>query len=119
MALASLATTVIVFDPTFRLTCALQLAVLEPLAVPPLAELPLTVTEEMPLPPNPESLAVPETVTVLVDTVDPFVGPTIVRAGPVVSAGGFTVSDEVVLCVIEPVPVMVSVKVPVDVEVEV
>ena len=52
-----------------------------PLAVPPLAAVPFTVTEEIPLLPNPESLAVPDTVTVLVVTVDPLPGLLIVKLG--------------------------------------
>jgi len=55
--------------------------VFAPLAVPPLADAPFTVTEEIPLLPNPESLAVPDTVTVLVVTVDPLPGLLIVKLG--------------------------------------
>jgi hypothetical protein len=41
----------------------------DPVAVPPLAATPFTVTEEIPLLPSPESLAVPATVIELVVTV--------------------------------------------------
>ena len=61
-ALLSLPTTVIVFAPVLSVTDRLQFAVAAPVAVPPLAATPLTVTEDMPLFPNPESLAVPATV---------------------------------------------------------
>jgi len=44
-----LATTVIAFCPWVRLIEALQFAVFEPVAVPPLAATPFTVTDEMPL----------------------------------------------------------------------
>jgi len=85
--LASFATTIIVFDPSARVIVALQFAVFEPLAVPPLAAAPFTVTDEIPLFPRPESVAVPDTVMVLVVTVAPLLGLLIVRVGAVVSGG--------------------------------
>ncbi len=86
-ALLSLPTTVIVFAPGLSATDRLQFAVAEPVAVPPLAATPLTVTEDMPLFPNPESLAVPATVIGLVLTVWLFVWLVIATVGPVVSEG--------------------------------
>jgi hypothetical protein len=83
--LASLATTVIVFDPWVRLIDALQFAVFEPVADPPVADAPFTVTDEIPLFPRPESVAVPDTVIGLVVTVAPLLGLLIVRLGAVVS----------------------------------
>ena len=65
----SVATTVKVFDPVASGTLRLQLAVLLPVAVPPGAEAPLTVTPVMPLPPRPLSLAVPASVMLDVATV--------------------------------------------------
>ena len=67
--LLSLPTTVIVFAPWLSVIDRLQFAVAEPVAVPPLAATPLTVTDDMPLLPSPESLAVPATVIGLVLTV--------------------------------------------------
>jgi hypothetical protein len=67
--LASFATTVIVFAPGLSVTDRLQFAVAEPVAVPPVAATPFTVTEDIPLFPSPESLAVPATVIELVVTV--------------------------------------------------
>ena len=87
MELASLATTVMVFEPLLRFTCALQLAVAVPLAVPPLADAPFTVTEEIPLFPVPESVAVPDTVIGLLVTVMPvLLGTLMVRLGASESA---------------------------------
>ena len=63
----------------------LQFAVAEPVAVPPVAAIPLTVTEEIPLFPSPESLAVPDTVIGLVVTVALLLGLLITTLGPVVS----------------------------------
>jgi hypothetical protein len=60
--LLSFAVTVIVLAPGFKVTERFQLAVPDPLAVPPVAACPLTVTDEIPLFPRPESLAVPDTV---------------------------------------------------------
>jgi len=80
--LASFATTVIVLEPWLNATWALQVAVPEPLAVPPLAATPLTVTDEIPPPPVVASLAVPETVTGLAVTVEPVAGLLIVNVGP-------------------------------------
>ena len=87
MALASFATTVIVFAPALSATDWLQFAVADPAALPPLAPTPLTVTEEMPLLPNPESLAVPATVIGLDVTVWSLVWLVIATLGPVVSGG--------------------------------
>ena len=67
--LLSLASTVIVFAPGLNATERFQLAVPDPLAVPPVAACPLTVTEDIPLLPRPESLAVPEIVIGLEVTV--------------------------------------------------
>jgi len=67
--LASLATTVIVLAPGLSVTERLQFAVADPVAVPPVAATPFTVTEEIPLFPKPESLAVPDTVIGLLVTV--------------------------------------------------
>ena len=72
-ALLSLATTVIVFAPEFRVNVRLQVAVPDPVAVPPVACTPFTVTDEIPLSPRPESVAVPEIVMELVETVWLFV----------------------------------------------
>ena len=85
--LASLPTTVIVLAPGLRAIDWLQFAVPLPLAVPPLAAIPFTVTEEMPLFPKPESLAVPATVIGVDVTVWLFVWLVIASAGPVVSGG--------------------------------
>jgi hypothetical protein len=74
-----------VFDPVFNVIVRLQFAVFDPLAVPPLAATPFTVTDEIPLLPSPESLAVPDTVIVAVVTVAPFAGLLIVRLGGVAS----------------------------------
>jgi len=87
LVLASFATTVMRLAPTFNETWALQLAVPEPLTEPPVAALPFTVTDEMPLFPNPESLAVPETVRVLIETVAPLAGLLMVTFGAWVSGG--------------------------------
>jgi hypothetical protein len=65
----SFATTVSVFAPLTKLTERLQFAVLLPVAVPPVALLPLTVTLVMPLPPAPLSVAVPLNVMLEVETV--------------------------------------------------
>jgi hypothetical protein len=48
--------------PGFSGSDALQFAIAEPAALPPLAATPFTVTEAMPLLPNPASLAVPPSV---------------------------------------------------------
>jgi len=69
LALLSLPTTVIVFPPGLSATDWLQFAVADPAAVPPVAATPFTVTEEIPLLPNAESLAVPDTVIGLEVTV--------------------------------------------------
>jgi hypothetical protein len=53
---------VIKFAPGFSVTERLQFAVADPTAVPPLAAAPFTVTDDIPLSPNPESLAVPDSV---------------------------------------------------------
>src|ERR1019366_4388879 len=103
----SLATTVIVFAPETSVTVPLQLAVPLPLAVPPLALAPLTVTEEMPLLPTPLSLAVPLTGKLALVTTTPLAGELIVNAGGVVS-GGVTVPFTTVtlfwaFCVIPPI----------------
>jgi hypothetical protein len=58
-----------VFAPELSAIDWLQFAVPDPLAVPPLATTPFTVTEEIPLFPNPESLAIPDTVIGLLVTV--------------------------------------------------
>jgi hypothetical protein len=85
LVLLSFATTVIVFAPGFSATDRLQFAVAEPAAVPPLAETPLTVTDDIPLLPAPESLAVPATVIGLLLTDWLLVWLVIATAGPVVS----------------------------------
>ena len=82
MALLSLATMVNVFVPSVRVTERLQLAVPVPDAVSPLARTPLIVTDEMPLSPRAESLAVPATVIELDVTVWPLVWVVIVNCGP-------------------------------------
>jgi hypothetical protein len=87
-ALLSLPTTVIVFGPGLSATDRLQLAVADPVAVPPLAATPFTVTEEIPLSPSPESLAVPDTVIGLAVTVWLFVWLVIATDGAVLSGGG-------------------------------
>jgi hypothetical protein len=69
LALLSLATTVIVFAPETSATDRLQFAVPDPLAVPLPAATPLTVTDDIPLLPSPESLAVPKIVIGLLVTV--------------------------------------------------
>ena len=66
--LLSVAMTVIVFAPGFRATNWLQLAVPDPAAVSPLARTPLTVTDEIPLSPLPESVTVPDNVIELAST---------------------------------------------------
>ena len=81
----SVATTVSTFAPFHSGTLLLQLAVLFPLAVPPVAAEPFTVTEAIPLPPAPLSLAVPANVMLDVDTVCPFEWLVIDSAGAVVS----------------------------------
>ena len=91
--LPSFAVTVIVFAPGFRLTDWLQFAVPNPLAVPPLAAIPFTVTDEMPLLPRPESLAVPATVIGVDVTVWLFVGLAIVNVGPKVSVNPDTTAE--------------------------
>jgi hypothetical protein len=68
-ALLSFATTLMVFEPGERVIERLQLAVPRPVAVSPFARTPFTVTDETPLSPLPVSVAVPETVIVLVETV--------------------------------------------------
>ncbi len=68
-ALLSFAMTVIVFAPGESVIVRLQFAVPEPAAVSPLARMPFTVTDEIPLSPLPESVAVPKTVIELVETV--------------------------------------------------
>jgi len=59
----SVATTVNVFGPATSATLRLQLALVLPAAVPPVAAAPFTVTLVMPLPPAPLSVAVPASVT--------------------------------------------------------
>src|SRR6266853_3682843 len=86
--LLSLATTSIVFAPGVRVIVALQSAAPAPLAMPPLALTPLTVTEEMPLFPNPLSLAVPLTVRLALVSVALLAGDAIVTDGPWVSGVG-------------------------------
>ena len=85
--LASLAITVMVFAPALSATDWLQFAVPDPLAAPPLAATPFTVTDDIPLLPNPESLAVPATVIGLLVTVGLLLWMVIATAGPVVSGG--------------------------------
>jgi hypothetical protein len=58
-----------VFEPILRAIDRFQFAVPVPLAVPPVAAIPFTVTDDIPLLPRPESLAVPETVIKLDVTV--------------------------------------------------
>ena len=58
-----------VFVPGERVIARVQLAVPEPMAVSPVARAPFTVTDEIPLSPLPESVAVPEIVIGLVETV--------------------------------------------------
>ena len=65
----SVATTVSTFAPMDRVTFRLQVAELLPLAVPPVAADPLTVTLVMPLPPAPLSVAVPANAMLEVVTV--------------------------------------------------
>jgi hypothetical protein len=62
-----------VFGPGLSTTNRLQFTVADPTAVPPLAATPFTVTDEIPLFPKPESLAVPDTVIELAVTVWSFV----------------------------------------------
>ena len=62
LTLPSFATTVIRFAPGFSVTYWLQFAVPDPLTVPPIAATPLTVTDNIPLPPVLASLAVPDSV---------------------------------------------------------
>ena len=81
----SLAITVIVFAPETSVTVAFQVAVPLPLAVPPVALVPLTVTDETPLLPSPLSLAVPLTAKLALVTVALLAGELMVSAGPVVS----------------------------------
>jgi hypothetical protein len=75
------------FAPWLRVKVRLQFAVPDPDAVPPLALTPLTVTDEIPLSPRPESEAVPNKVIVLFDTVCPLLWLLIERLGPVESVG--------------------------------
>ena len=72
-------------EPWFSVSVRLQLAVLDPLAEPPLALAPLTVTDEIPLSPRPESEAVPNRFIVLLDTVCPLLWLLIERLGPIKS----------------------------------
>jgi hypothetical protein len=81
----SVAMTVIAFAPVASVTLRLQFAVLLPVAVPPVAALPLTVTLVMPLPPAPLSVAVPLNVMLEVVTVWPLVWLVIASVGAVVS----------------------------------
>ena len=69
LALASLATTVMAFAPLVRVSDPLQLAVPVPAAVSPFARTPLIVTDKIPLSPRPASVAVPEIVMELEETV--------------------------------------------------
>ena len=61
-------------------------AVALPVALPPVAAWPFTITLDTPLPPRPLSLAVPEIVTDAALSVCPFVWLVIDSAGAVVSA---------------------------------
>jgi hypothetical protein len=83
----SSASTRIVVDDPARVTVLFQFAVPFPDAVPLFATWPLTVTREIPLSPNPLSVAVPLTETVDDVTNWPGVGLTIERLGAIVSAG--------------------------------
>ncbi len=83
--MVSVATTVNVFAPDESVTLRLQFAVLLPVAVPPVAEAPFTVTLPIPLPPFPLSLAVPDSVMLDVVTVRPVVWLVTDSAGAVVS----------------------------------
>src|SRR5882724_218973 len=66
LGLASLACTVMVLVPGLSVKVSLQKAIPCPLAVSLLAGIPLTVTDEIPLSPRPESEAEPESVIVFV-----------------------------------------------------
>jgi len=84
LVLLSFATTVIVFAPELSAIDWLQFAVPDPTVVPPLAAAPLTVTDDIPLFPNPESLAVPDIVTAsyrltICRTIDHYIRPSGVR----------------------------------------
>jgi len=81
----SVATAVNTLAPLVSVTLRLQLAVLLPVAVPPFAVAPLTVTLVMPLPPEPLSVAVPDNVMVDALTVWPDVWLVIESPGAVVS----------------------------------
>src|SRR5271157_4136417 len=71
-----------VFWPGVKVIVALQLAVPLPLAVPPVALTPLTVTEETPLLPRPLSVAVPLTSRLGLVSAAPLAGELMVTAGP-------------------------------------
>ena len=77
-----------VFEPTTRFKVRLQMAVPEPVVVSAVARTPFTVTDEIPLSPRPESVAVPDNVIELVETVWPLLWLVITIAGPVESTGG-------------------------------
>ena len=81
------ATTEIVFTPGFKVIVALQFAVLAPLTEPPVALTPLTMTEEIPLLPNPVSLAVPVTERFGLVAVALLAGKVIAKAGAEMSGG--------------------------------
>ena len=58
-----------VLAPLVSVNVLLQVAVPDPVAVSPFARTPFTVTDEIPLSPRPESVAVPESVIELDVTV--------------------------------------------------
>ena len=82
------ATTVMVLAPAANVSVLLQLALALPVAVPPVAATPFTITCWIPLFPRPESVAVPDSVILAVVTVCPAVWLVTARVGPVVSAAG-------------------------------
>ena len=67
--LLSFATTVVVLAPAVNVRVRLQMAVPVPVAVSLAARTVFTVTDETPLSPRPESVAVPDIVIELVETV--------------------------------------------------
>lgn len=83
--LPSVAMTVTTFALAARATLVLQFEVLLPVAVPPAAAIPFTVTLAMPLPPAPLSVAVPASVILAVLTIWLFVWLVIDNVGAVVS----------------------------------
>jgi hypothetical protein len=74
-----------VFEPGFNVIEVFQLAVLPPIALPPLALTPSTVTDAMPLLPNPLSLALPVTARLALVTVALSEGEEMVNVGACVS----------------------------------